>query len=366
MTFYFLILFGLYFVLLLVLRIGWSSALARTDEKPINKNYFISVIIPVRNEERNIESLLIGLANQNYPILNFEVIVVDDHSTDDSIKILAKNKPRFQNLTVAALTSNYGKKAALTHGINLAKGEIIATTDADCVLPIAWMTTINSAFQNNKINLAIGMVSVAKGQKFFSQWQAMEFASVMGTGIAAFGLNSPMMCNGANLAFRKDVFQQVKGYKGNEHIPSGDDEFLMRKIQNKFPGSIRVVNSVVVTQPQSSLKDFLSQRIRWASKWKGNPSVSTKSLAVFIFLIQVSWIAYLATFYRYDSKTIFTIFMMKIIADIVFLLPVFQIMKIKFRLIPFLGLQFLYPFYVIFVGLLAPWISYQWKDRKIL
>src|SRR5437868_4311847 len=110
MTFYFLILFGLYFVLLLVLRIGWSSALARTDEKPINKTYFISVIIPVRNEERNIESLLIGLANQNYPILNFEVIVVDDHSTDDSIKILAKNKQRFQSLTVASLISNYGKK----------------------------------------------------------------------------------------------------------------------------------------------------------------------------------------------------------------------------------------------------------------
>jgi cellulose synthase/poly-beta-1,6-N-acetylglucosamine synthase-like glycosyltransferase len=214
--------------------------------------------------------------------------------------------------------------------------------------------------------MVAGMVSIADEQKFFSRWQAMEFASVMGTGVATFGLNTPTMCNGANLSFRKEVFNEVEGYEENSHIASGDDEFLMRKIMSRYPDSIKTMNSIVVTQPQASLRDFFQQRIRWASKWRGNPSISAKLLAVFIFLTQVSWIIFLGSFYRYDPETIFVLFTVKIIADTLFLLPLFRLMKIKFRLIPFLGLQFFYPFYVIFVGLLAPWISYQWKDRKIL
>jgi hypothetical protein len=133
-----------------------------------------------------------------------------------------------------------------------------------------------------------------------------------------------------------------------------------------FTNSIEITNSIVVTQPQASIKDFLSQRMRWASKWKGNPLVSARLLAVFIFLTQASWIYILVSFYRYDSKIVFALFLLKVIPDLFFLLPVFRWLKIKFRVLPFLGLQFFYPFYVIFVGLLAPWISYQWKDRKIL
>lgn len=364
MAFYFLILFGFYFALLLVLRIGWSKAIVSKKINSIEKNHFISVIIPVRNEEKNIDTLLECLRTQDYLRSNFEVIIVDDHSTDGALE---KCKGRLQNLTSFSLRADEnGKKAALTYGIKHAKGEIIATTDADCLLPSDWLTTINSVFQGKKINVAAGMVAISDEDKLFSQWQAMEFASVIGTGVAALGLKKPMMCNGANLSFRKEIFYKVNGYEGNEHIASGDDEFLMMKIRNQFPNSIQIVNSIVVTRPQASLKDFLYQRIRWASKWKGNPLFAAKFLAVFIFLIQVSWVVLLGTFYRYDSKTIFIVFLMKIVADILFLSPVFRFMKIKFRLLPFLGLQFLYPFYVIFVGLLAPWISYQWKDRKIL
>ncbi|HEV8514527.1 MAG TPA: glycosyltransferase, partial [Cyclobacteriaceae bacterium] len=336
-------------------------------KKEINstgKAYFISVIIPVRNEEKNIGTLLESLQTQDYLHSNFEVIIVDDHSTDGSLE---KFKGRLPNLISFSLGEDEnGKKAALTYGIKNAKGEIIATTDADCLLPSDWLTTINSVFQDEQINMAAGMVAISDEDNFFSQWQAMEFASVMGTSAAALGLKKPMMCNGANLSFRREVFHLVKGYEGNEHIASGDDEFLMQKIQNQFPDSIQIVNSIVVTRPQASLKGFLSQRIRWASKWKGNPLIAAKLLAVFIFLIQVSWIVLLGTFYQYDSKTVFIIFLLKIVADMLFLLPVFRFMKINFRLLPFLGLQFFYPFYVIFVGLLAPWISYQWKDRKIL
>jgi len=365
MTFYFLILFGLYFVLLLVLRMGWSKAVAEKERKA-DKVYFISVIVPVRNEDKNIITLLRSLENQHYLQSNFEIIVVDDHSTDDSVKRLKENE-RFQNLTIISLEGKEsGKKAALTRGIDIAKGEIIATTDADCLLPPEWLTTINSAFEDKQINMSAGMVSIAEDQNFFSRWQAMEFASVMGTGVAAFGLNKPFMCNGANLSFRKEVFHKVKGYEENEHIASGDDEFLMRKIQDQFLDSIQIMNSIVVTKPQASSRDFFQQRIRWASKWKGTPPISAKLLAVFIFLVEASWIFLFLSFLHFDHRVLLFIVVVKIAADLIFLLPIFRFMKIKFRLIPFLGLQFLYPFYVIFVGLLAPWSSYRWKDRKIL
>jgi cellulose synthase/poly-beta-1,6-N-acetylglucosamine synthase-like glycosyltransferase len=364
MTFYFLVLFGLYFVLLLVLRIGWSIAVAPKEREPVQKNFLISVIIPVRNEGRNVNTLLHGLANQHYPSADFEVIMVDDHSSDNAVE---NCRGLLQNLKVLSLGENeIGKKAALTHGINFAKGDIITTTDADCLLQPDWLTTINAVFQDQGVTMAAGMVAMADEKKFFSRWQAMEFASVIGTGMAALGLNKPLMCNGANLSFRKGVFQEVKGYEGNEQIPSGDDEFLMRKIMRRFPGSIRIANSIVTTRPQESLKDFLYQRIRWASKWKENPSVTTRLLAVFIFLMQASWIFLFLGLTRQDYRSSLVLVVVKIAADLLFFVPVFRFMKIRFRILPFLGLQFLYPFYVIFVGLLAPWSGYRWKDRKIL
>jgi len=364
MTFYFLVLFGLYFVLLLVLRIGWSIAVASKEREPVQKNFLISVIIPVRNEGRNVDTLLHSLANQSYPSASFEVIMVDDHSSDQSVE---NYKGLLQHLTVHSLGENeIGKKAALTRGINLAKGDIIATTDADCLLSPGWLTTINAVFQDYEVTMAAGLVAMTDELKFFPRWQAMEFASVIGTGVGALGLNKPLMCNGANLAFRKSTFQEVRGYEGNEQFPSGDDEFLMRKIMSRFPGSIRVANSMVTTRPQESLKDFLYQRIRWASKWRANPSVTAKLLAVFIFLMQASWIFLFLGLAHQGFGASLVLVVVKIVADLLFLTPVFRLMKIRFRLVPFLGLQFLYPFYVILVGLLAPWSGYSWKDRKIL
>jgi biofilm PGA synthesis N-glycosyltransferase PgaC len=252
MTFYFLILFGFYFVLLVILRIGWTKAVALKETQSREKPLFISVVVAMRNEECNIESLLHDLFHQNYLPSDFEIIIVDDHSTDESVH-RAQAINTLQNLSIIFLNEeSKGKKAALTHGINLAKGDIIVTTDADCSLHPNWLANINSKFQDNKINMAAGMVTIANEENFFSRWQQMEFASVMGTGISAFGWSKPLMCNGANLAFRKRIFEEVKGYEGNEHIASGDDEFLMRKIMTQYPGSVYLLSSpetIVITKP---------------------------------------------------------------------------------------------------------------------
>jgi biofilm PGA synthesis N-glycosyltransferase PgaC len=368
MTFYFLILFGLYFLLLTVLRIGWSRALSQKEKQPPSQHLFISVIIPIRNEANNISTLLMSLSQQRYPSSHREVILVDDHSTDDSMSKIDQQGRLVPNMTIVSLgAGGKGKKSALAHGIAQARGELIVTTDADCVLPTDWLVSINSFFQSKEVNMAAGMVVIADEAGYFSQWQAMEFASIVGTSTATFGLHKPLMCNGANLSFRKEIFQQVNGYEGNEHIASGDDEFLMRKMMSRYPGSVRLLNSldaIVITRPQPSLQSFLQQRLRWASKWKGNPSWMAKLLAVYIFLTQISWVILLG--FLFNNPILLGVAGIKIAADLIFNLPVFKVLKIRFRLLPFLGLQFLYPFYVVFVGLFAPFTGYRWKDRKIL
>ncbi len=191
MTFYFLILFTLYFFLLIVLRIGWSRALIQVEKQP-DHIFFISVIIPVRNEAKNIDTVLLSLSQQHYPPSHIEVIVVDDNSTDDSINRADQHRAHFKGMTVLSLgASGKGKKKALTQGISIARGEIIATTDADCVLPPDWLTSINSFFQDNHVAMAVGMVAVGEQADYFSRWQAMEFASIIGTSTAALGVKHP-------------------------------------------------------------------------------------------------------------------------------------------------------------------------------
>src|SRR5213075_2078285 len=116
-----------------------------------------------------------------------------------------------------------------------------------------------------------GPVKLEEGNSLFGKMQVTEFASLIGTGAASIGFGMPNMCNGANLAFEKAAFVAVNGYAGNDKIASGDDEFLMHKIHSQFPGSVCFLKNpkaIVRTNVQQSLSGFLSQRIRWASKWK--------------------------------------------------------------------------------------------------
>src|SRR5579859_460690 len=322
MAFYFLILFGLYFVLLFALRFGWANAMQPAKKLQIDKPLFLSVVVPFRNEEDNLEALIRSLSDQDLSGEKWEVIFVNDHSTDGSFQKIQQSKNFAASVTIASLSNETGKKAALAHGVALAQGDVIVTTDADCACPEGWLRNIGLFFQDSTVNMAIGMVALEDERTFFSQWQSMEFASVMGSTVASIGWGKPLMCNGANLAFRKKNFEEVNGYLGNVHIPSGDDEFLMRKILQRHPNSIRLMNSaeaVVVTRPQASWTEFLSQRIRWASKWKSNPSGPAKLLAIFIFLIQASWVLLFFVFPGLGLTTSLIVLSLKITADLIFL-----------------------------------------------
>ena len=362
-----IIFFVCYFIILGLLILGWNRAV-RNDlsVKTEKSKLFISVVIPVRNEGHNIKYLLTDLEKQDH--VDFEVIVVDDHSEDNTTHLVEDviiRDPRFRIIHNAG----EGKKTALTSGIESAKGTIIITTDADCRVSAEWISTLARFFSEEELKMVFGCVRM-EATSIFSSAQSLEFASLIGSGIAMASWNYPVMCNGANLAFRKSVFEEVGGYKGNLHIPSGDDEFLMRKILTVYPNGIKPVlgsQSVVTTLPNKTLKEFFQQRIRWAGKWTANNSRLSRTLASFVFCFQLTTtvLPLFVTFGWIDIQTFSILILSKASLEFLFLKMVTKFLSLRWDWIAFLLLQLIYPLYVVFIGVLSNFNSFEWKGRKL-
>lgn len=349
----------LYCVMLIALIIGIVKI--RPSESAERFEGMITVIVPVRNEARNITHLLSALANQ--PDKNFEVIFVDDHSTDTTSEIVnAMLKSRWRIVR----NEGIGKKAALTTGVKMAKGALIVTTDADCTFHAQWLWSIRNSFAPDQAVLTFGAVRIKEDDTLFAKAQALEFASVVGTGMSTASLGFPTMCNGANLAFKKSVFERVGGYEGNEQIASGDDEFLMRKILLVHPDGVLFdgrEERLVTTNAASSWRSLISQRLRWAGKWRYNSSVAALLLAIFIMIAQVATICAIVRLTAGVTHLGF-ILLAKMLIDALFIFLSCRHVRVRFFILPFLLLELGYPFYVLVVGFLSNFIKPKWKDRS--
>ncbi len=358
-----------YFLLLLLLIYGWNKTKALGSISSANERSF-TVIIPFRNEAIAIHHLIRSLTELNYPTNKFEVILVNDHSEDNSenvVKSLIHDKPNFSLVNLEE--GDTGKKNAITKAVELAKGEFIATTDADCVVPPDWLQIIDASFNSDSVKMVFGGVRLREGS-FFSRLQAIEFSSLIGSGASTLGLGFFSMCNGANLAFRKNAFEGVNGYQGNLEVPSGDDEFLARKIANACPESIRFLKTkeaVVITKPAHSLKAFFNQRLRWAGKWKYNSSWSTKLLAIQILMVQMVFIGLiLMASIQNDPLWLFVLLIgVKILLETMVIYPVARFLGAKWSWFAFFVLQLIYPFYVIAIGIMSQGMTYSWKGRSL-
>jgi glycosyltransferase involved in cell wall biosynthesis len=358
--------FVLYFIFLLLLIAGLLRWRKRKSVSVVTPP--VSIVVAMRNEMLNLQTLIASLTNQNY-LGKWELILVDDHSEDDSVQVAQILKHQYSKLIINVLSSTgTGKKQALNTGIENAVGEIILTTDADCELPNDWITDLVNSFEE-KTQLVVGAVRLKPESTLLSNLQAVEFASIMATGLGMLGWGKPLMCNGASLAYRKLAFLQVGGYAGNEHIPSGDDEFLMRKIADKFPVSIKAVNygnNTCQTKPATSMAEFFDQRIRWAGKWQANTSWLAKLIAVFVFLFQVIWLPVVAIALFTPSPLLLAGVLIKILLECILIVITSKAIQQPFSLLAFLALQVLYPPYVMVVALASLLVGYRWKGRTVL
>jgi poly-beta-1,6-N-acetyl-D-glucosamine synthase len=356
--------FIFYYLLLLALIAGWQIALQKLPQEGNGLATPVSVIIPFRNEASNLSRLMTELTQQDYS--EYNIILVDDHSTDQGNELAAQlvaSDKRFQ----LVMNRGAGKKSALTTGIELAAGSIIVTTDADCTRTSAWLSSIVGEFNDENVKLAFGPVKVASGSDLFTSLQSMEFATVLGTGVAAFGLGVPLYCNGANLAFRRETFVAVRGYEGNMEIPSGDDEFLLKKIMKQFPRAIRFVNdplAVVSTFAQRDLPSLIDQRLRWAGKWRSAATPASTVVAIAFAIVQIAVLsAFVLMLADQQRQTLMYILFGKALLEYVFIFLVQQFLREKPRLFPFLVLSLIYPLYFLGVGVWSQFATYTWKGR---
>lgn len=357
----------------------WFNRLKSFDPgKPaLQPPVFFSVIVPARNESAVIEACLQSILAQAYPADSYEVIVVDDFSTDDTaakVRNLAAQFPRVQLLSLQDFYADGNqlayKKKAIELAISKSNGSWIVTTDADCVVPPYWLHHFNAMIaKENPVFIAAPVMFTNNG-KFSGIFQALDFLSLQGITAAAVSAGSHTMCNGANLAYSKQAFEQVGRFKGIDHLASGDDMLLMHKIKKQYGNRLSYLfseQSIVLTAPMPNWKQFLHQRIRWASKasYYEDKGMLAVLWLVYLFnaLLLVGMI--ISFFYPAIFYDVLLLIGIKTFAELSFMLPVAHFFRMQKWLLFFPLMQPFHIVYTVVAGWLGKFGSYQWKSRTV-
>ena len=339
------------------------------DSKP---ETFFSIVVPFRNEVQNLPELLESFRKLNYPIDLFELILVDDFSTDASVKMIYDWRMQNGSFQVTLLEnikiSGSPKKDAIARAIPIVKDNWVVTTDADCILTEKWLLTLDNYIQNNDVSMVAGSVSYANCRSFLHHFQQLDLTSLQGATIGSFGMELGFMCNGANFAYKKSLFQQLGGFGGNNKIASGDDVFLLQKAVAKFPEEVHYLKSntnIVHTKPLDSWRNLFHQRIRWASKTGSYQSVFGKDLAIIVFS-ENAFCLLAFTFCLFGKMgwlQFGILFAIKFLVDTILLSKTNRFLTGK-RVRYLVLASLVYPFFSVAVALYAMVGSYEWKGRR--
>ncbi|SDW50192.1 Glycosyltransferase, catalytic subunit of cellulose synthase and poly-beta-1,6-N-acetylglucosamine synthase [Lutibacter oricola] len=360
-----------YSILILSFIIGFD-AIDFFDEKTEPKNEF-SIIVPFRNEEKNLPRLLQSFSNLKYPKHLFEVLLVNDYSQDSSVKIIDEFILQNPQLNIQLLknkrASNSPKKNAIKTAVKTAKFNWLITTDADCELHKNWLETFNSFIEKKQPYFIAAPVVFKTKKTFLAIFQQLNLTSLIGSTIGSFGINKPIMCNGANLCYRKDIFIKIKGFEGNSKIASGDDVFLLEKMVKKYPEKVMFLksnNALVKTKTENTWKAFYNQQLRWASKSSAYENKFSQLISIFVFLqnfvIILLLISLLFTTNYWLPLAISLI--VKFFIDSILISKTEHLLNVKSAFFHYILSSLCYPFFVSTIGLLAQFNTYTWKERN--
>lgn len=348
---------------------AWKK-LSYYNVDPTNDYRFLSVIIPARNEEKNITALLNALSQQTYPKEFFEIIVIDDYSIDRTAeKVKTFNLPNIVLIQPDASSEFSSKKKAIEAGIKIAKGELIITTDADCIPTKSWLQTINDFYVKNDAAFIAAPVKFFHNNSIVQIFQVLDFLTLQGITAASVSANFHTMCNGANLAYKKEAFQQVNGFEGIDKVATGDDMLLMYKIWKKHPGKtfyLKNKEAIVSTQPMRTWKDFFMQRKRWASKTLVYDDYRIIAVLAFVYLLNCLFLVLIAAslFNSFYWWYVLGFWIAKTFIELPFVYDVAKFYNER-KLVKYLFFfQPIHIFYTVFVGLASQFGKYEWKGRK--
>jgi len=346
----------------------------RLSQTESEQKLTVTVLVPARNEERNIGKCIEGLWNQTYDKNLYEVIIIDDRSIDKTaeiVKNLIKDKPNFRLLTHhVKQTKPTFKKEALKYALQFVSSEIIMTIDADTVAQPFWIEKMISLY-DDKTGLVAGLVTFSPSceKNIFFKIQTLEFAAHVFSGAGSIGSNNPMICNGSNLSYRRKAFDDAGGYDGNLFLPSGDDDLLLQNIYKKTRWKLKFSLSPMTinyTQPVNSFIEFLNQRARWTSKTFHYP---LKWIFIFESLLYIFYVLILV----FLPLTILGVFpfhiyllglLLKFIPEALLVSKAVKILNRRYLLKYFFPAQLFQLTYVLIVGLTGTFNQFTWKDRK--
>ncbi len=368
--FYLLLLFYISIVLFFIY--GWLKSKKYIAKKE-HLSTSLTVVVAVRNEEANIINLLDDLKAQSYSSNLFDVIIVDDHSTDNTA-ILIENY-EMSNLRLIKLDIdkpiNSYKKKAITEAVKISNAKLIVSADGDCRLNADWLKTIVDFYESNNFKVISAPVTFHKQQSLFEILQTIEFQYLIGVGASAIFNNYPITCNGANFIYEREVFNELDGFKGIDHKATGDDELFLHKVFTKYPNSagfIKSENATVKTYAKQNLKEFVQQRKRWASKSTGYTDKKVVSIVIGIFFFNL--VLFISPIiYFFDNSIIeffYLAFVLKLSFDGYFMFLMLKFFNNTRYVIYSPLVVFLYVFYILYIGILGNINkTYHWKGRKV-
>lgn len=335
------------------------------NKKNITK---VSVLIAARNEEKNIEKLLQTIYNQTFPKELYEVIIVDDHSEDDTrIKVNNFiNNHKDINIRLLEATSE-GKKKAISQALHNAENELIMVTDADCELNSEWIETVVAFYQDKKCKMILAPVLLSPANNLFEKMQVLEHLSLIASTAGSANIGFPVMCNGANMAYERISALEVEKLRHDFNIQSGDDMFLLEQFVKKY-GSKNVKflqnkSAIVKTKACKNIKEFIRQRRRWVSKSKSytNSKIILTALVVLFFNLSIVSLFLSAFFIPALWSLYILLTLLKFFIDFPILKNITNFMNQGKILKWTLPLEFIYPFYAVFTAISGLLLKVNWK-----
>jgi cellulose synthase/poly-beta-1,6-N-acetylglucosamine synthase-like glycosyltransferase len=369
-----------YLVVVLYFLVGWlrlGNAAFGIKKEIAGKQPFVSVIVPVRNESDNIQDCLQAIFAQKYPAHLFEVIVVDDYSTDATLRLAREfNRSNLLVLDLQQYLGNPGeyfpnKKKGLALGIKNAQGELIITTDGDCRMDENWLGAMVQYYTTHNFKLITGPVLVKPARNPLAWFQQLDIMNMVAIGGATICNHFPTMCNGANLMYSKKVFYEVEGFKGNHDVPTGDDVFLMHKIDARYPAAIGFVKSFdacVFTKAEKGLPALVAQRVRWVSKSRRFGNVKVALTLAFAYVFNLLILVALIKCFPITETSWWPLAVLggtKLFVDLVFDIPVAWFFKKILLLLLLPLIEVFHIIYVVIIGALSLTGRYRWKDRLV-
>ncbi len=366
------LLFIPYTILLLLYRHWWSKQALLQVPTTFQPTTTFSILIPARNEEKNISACLQSIKQLNYPAHLFDVILIDDFSEDTTVA----TANQFERVKVIALKEvlkekiNSYKKKAIELGVEKATGNFIVTTDADCIVPPNWLLNFACIIEEQPTVFIAAPVAMKEESSFIKLFQSLDFLTLQGITGASVGAGFHSMCNGANLCYSKEAFYKVNGFKDVDHIASGDDMLLMHKLYSQFPTQVhycKATDSIVLTNPVETIAEFFRQRIRWASKADKYDDKRIFWVLLLLYLLNVFLLVLFIGGIFNSSLWILLAgsLLFKTIVELIFLMPVAGFFQKEKLMLWFPLAQPFHIVYTIIAGWLGKFGSYEWKGRKV-